>query len=69
MWDQIVDVSVGLLAGFSLGHAFTVLLWDRDQRKARKQAARDAEVSWRAIESMLEYRRDLVPEREKYLNG
>jgi hypothetical protein len=55
--DQIVDAGVYLLAGLVLGHSFTVLLWDRDQRKARKQAAHDAQVSWEAIDGLLNYRR------------
>ncbi len=58
MVDQIVVAGVYVVAGLALGHAFTVLLWDRDQRKARKQAAHDAEVSWKAIESLLEDRRE-----------
>ena len=58
MFDQIADAVVYVLAGFALGHAFTVLLYDRDQRTARKQAAHDAEVSWKAIESLLEDRRE-----------
>ena len=57
MVDQIVDAGAYLLAGIVFGHAGTVLLWDRDQRKARKQAAHDAQVSWEAIDGLLKYRR------------
>ncbi len=54
MVDQIVTAGVYLVAGLVLGHSFTVVRWDRDQRKARKQANRpgrawpshDAQVSW-----------------------
>ena len=57
MVDQIVTAGVYLVAGLVLGHSFTVVLWDRDQRKASKQAAHDAQVSWEAIDSLLKYRR------------
>ena len=52
--DQIFEAGAYLLAGIGFGHAGTLLLWDRGERKARKQAAPDAEVSWRAIDGLLE---------------
>ena len=50
MVDQIVEVGAYLLAGIGFGHAGTVLLWDRRQRKAHRQAAHDAQVAWEAID-------------------
>ena len=54
MLNQIVEAGAYLLAGIGFGHAGTVLLWDWGERKARRQAAHDAAVSWRAIDSYLE---------------
>ena len=50
MLNQIVEAGAYLLAGIGFGHAGTVLLWDRQQRKTHKQAAHDAQVAWEAID-------------------
>ena len=56
MLNQIVEAGAYLLAGIGFGHAGTLILWDWGERKARRQAAHDAAVSWRAIDSFLEGR-------------
>ena len=54
MLNQIVEAGAYLLAGIGFGHAGTLILWDWGKRKARRQAAHDAAVSWRAIGRYLE---------------
>ncbi len=54
MVARIVEASAYLLAGIGFGHAGTLILWDWGERKARRQNAHDAAVSWRAIDRYLE---------------